>query len=104
MNAAYHSDGIDQGLEGIKGRGAYDSYRAVSVFGSYQFIPELQATLLAEVEQSQALAAYRQAQWVAIFVALISNLAAIVVGLFISRGISRPILALTLTRSGWVAI
>jgi len=97
MNAAYHSDGIDQGLEGIKGRGAYDSYRAVTVFGSYRFIPELQAALLAEVEQSQALAAYNQARWAGILIALISDLVAIVVGLLISQSISRPILALTVS-------
>jgi GAF domain-containing protein len=97
MNAAYHSEGIDQGLKGIKGRGGYTSYRPVTVFGSYRFIPELQAALLAEVEQSQALAAYKQAQWVGILIALISVFAAILVGLFYSRSISRPIRALTVS-------
>jgi GAF domain-containing protein len=97
MGVAYHSEGIDQALEGKKGRGAYVGYRPVTVFGSYVFIPELQAALLAEVEQSQALAAYRQAQWVGILIALISNLAALVVGLFTSRSISRPIRALTVS-------
>lgn len=97
MNRAYRSEGIDQGLDGVKGRGAYDSYRAARVFGSYQFIPELQAALLAEVEQSQALAAYRQAQWVATVIALISVFAAAGVGLFTSRRISRPIQVLTLS-------
>jgi hypothetical protein len=83
MNAAYHSEGIDQGLKGIKGRGGYTSYRPVTVFGSYRFIPELQAALLAEVEQSQALAAYKQAQWVGILIALISVFAAILVSAFL---------------------
>jgi len=97
MNVAYYSSGIDQGLEGIKGRGTYDSYRTVTVLGSYRFIPELQAALLAEVEQSQALAAYNQARWAGILIALISDLVAIVVGLLISQSISRPILALTVS-------
>jgi GAF domain-containing protein/HAMP domain-containing protein len=97
MNVAYHSEGIDQGLGGVKGRGAYTSYRPVTVFGSYRFIPELQAALLAEVERSQALAAYRQAQWIAILIAVFSALASMVVGLFISRRISRPIQALTIS-------
>jgi putative methionine-R-sulfoxide reductase with GAF domain len=97
MNVAYHSEGIDQALEGIKGRSVYDSYRAATVFGSYQFIPELQAGLLAEIEQSQALAAYRQAQFIAILMAVLADLVAVVVGLFISQSISRPIQALTLS-------
>lgn len=97
MEVAYHSEGIDQALEGIKGRGAYHSYRATTVFGSYQFIPELQAALLAEMEQSQALAAYRQAQFIAILMAVLADLVAIAVGFFISQSISRPIQALTLS-------
>jgi GAF domain-containing protein/HAMP domain-containing protein len=97
MEVAYHSEGIDQALEGIKGRGLYSGYRSVSVFGSYQFIPELQAALLTEVEQSQALAAYRQAQFLGILIAVISVIVAIAVGLFISQSISRPILALTIS-------
>lgn len=97
MNAVFRSDGIDQALEGVKGRGAYHSYRDVSVFGSYQFVPELQAALLAEVEESQALAAYRQARWVAILIAVISAAASVMVGLFVSRRISRPIQTLTVS-------
>lgn len=97
MDAAYHSEGIDQALEGVKGHGVYDSYHVVTVFGSYQFIPELQAALLAELGQSQALAAYRQAQWVGVLIALISALVAIGVGLVISRRISSPIHALTVS-------
>ena len=97
MNAVYHSEGIDQALAGIKGRGLYDSYRSAKVLGSYQFIPELQAALLAEVEQSQALAAYRQAQFISIFLALVAALVAIAVGLWISQRISGPIQALTVS-------
>ena len=97
MNVAYHSEGIDQALEGIRGRGLYESYRPVTVFGSYQFIPELEAALLAEVEQSQALAAYRQAQFLGILIAILSDLFAIAVGFYISRSIARPILDLAVS-------
>ena len=95
MDVAYHSEGIDQALGGKKGRGAYVGYRTVTVFGSYVFIPELQAALLAEIEQSQALAAYRQAQLVGILIALIAIFASIAVGLIASQRISGPIRALT---------
>jgi len=98
MTQAYHSEGIDRALQGETGRGTYGSYRpSVDVLGSYRFIPELQAALLAEVEQSQALAAYRQAQFFSIFLAIVADLVAIAVGLFISRNISRPIQALTVS-------
>jgi putative methionine-R-sulfoxide reductase with GAF domain len=97
MSAVFRSDGIDRALEGVKGRGAYPSYRDVSVFGSYQFVPELQAALLAEVEESQALAAYRQAQWVAILIAVFFAVTSVMVGFFISRRISRPIQTLTVS-------
>jgi GAF domain-containing protein/HAMP domain-containing protein len=97
MEAVYHSEGIDQALGGIKGRGAYTSYRPVTVFGSYRFIPELQAALLAEVEQAQALAAYRQAQFVGVFIALVAIFASIAVGFVASRRISNPIRALTVS-------
>jgi nitrate/nitrite-specific signal transduction histidine kinase len=69
----------------------------VTVFGSYRFIPELQAALLAEVEESQALVAYRQAQWVGILIAVISALAATAVGFFTSGSISRPVRDLTVS-------
>ncbi|MDO9302596.1 MAG: GAF domain-containing protein, partial [Anaerolineales bacterium] len=97
MDVAYHSEGIDQALEGIKGRGAYADYRLVPVFGSYVFIPELQAALLAEIDESQALAAYRQAQLIGILIALIAIVASIVVGFVVSQRISRPVRDLTVS-------
>lgn len=95
----YHSDGIDRALRGERGHGAYDGYRkpAVAVFGSYRFIPELQAALLAEVDQSQALGTFRQVQWISSVIAAMAILAALVVGLYTSRSISRPIHDLTVS-------
>src|SRR5512144_2660334 len=57
MTNAYHSQGIDRALDGEKGHSGYIGYRnpPVAVFGSYRFIPELQAALLAEVDQSEAM-------------------------------------------------
>jgi GAF domain-containing protein/HAMP domain-containing protein len=88
---AYHSQGIDQALGGKKGRDAYNNYR------SYRFIPELRAALLAEVEQSQAMSTFRQAQLVGIGAAVAATLAAIVLGLLVAQQISRPVTALTET-------
>ncbi len=101
MTRAYHSQGIDRALGGIRGRSAYDNYRtpAVPVFGSYRFVPELRAGLLAEVEQSQAVGAYRQAQLLGIVTAVVATLIAIVTGFFVAQQISRPVTALTETAS-----
>ncbi len=96
---AYHSTGIDRALAGENGRDAYTGYREppVPVFGAYRYIPELQAALLAEIEQSQALVATQQAQAAGIGMAVIATLAALAVGLMLARRISEPISSLTET-------
>ena len=101
MTRPYHSEGIDRALGGIRGRSAYDSYRTppVPVFGSYRFVPEMRAGLLAEVEQSQAVGPYRQAQLLGIVTAVVATLIAIVIGFLVAQQISRPVTALTKTAS-----
>jgi PAS domain S-box-containing protein len=96
---AYHSTGIDRALAGENGRDTYTGYREppVPVFGAYRYIPELQAALLAEIEQSQALVATQQAQAAGVGMAVIATLAALIIGLTLARRISEPISALTET-------
>ena len=57
LTRAYHSLGIDRALQGEDGSGIYDNYRdpPLSVVGVYRWIPELQAALLAETSQAEAL-------------------------------------------------
>lgn len=99
MTSVYHSEGINRALNGEKGHGGYTDYRdpPVAVFGSYRFIPELQAALLAEIDQSEALATFRQVRLVSMGVAAIAMLAALLIGLYASQSISRPIHSLTVT-------
>jgi PAS domain S-box-containing protein len=96
---AYHSTGIDRALAGEGGRDTYTNYRRPSrrVFGAYRYIPELQAALLAEIEQSQALVATQQAQAAGIGMAVVATLAAFVIGLTLARQISEPVSSLTET-------
>lgn len=92
MTQAYHSEGIDRALEGETGQGAYEGYRpSVDVFGSYRFIPELQAALLAEVNRSETLRSFGQVQSVSIVIAILVTLAALVSAIGVTRNISRPI-------------
>lgn len=99
MTNAYHSQGIDRALDGEKGHSGYIGYRnpPVAVFGSYRFIPELQAALLAEVDQSEAMSAFRQSRLASMVVAILAVFAALVIGLAVSRSISRPIDGLTVS-------
>src|SRR5258708_34852186 len=54
LNQAYRSEGIENALHGNNGTGVYRNYRNRSVIGVYQWIPELHAALLAEIEEPEA--------------------------------------------------
>jgi anti-anti-sigma factor len=94
---AYRSTGIDRALAGESGADVYGSYRtgAPVVFGAYRWMPELQAAMLVEVEQSEALAAALQARNIAVALALLAGLVATAVGVFGAIHITRPIHSLT---------
>ena len=96
---SYHSYGIDHALTGETGESAYNDYRnpPVPVFGSYRFIPELQAALVTEVDQSQALSTFRTAELVSLGVAFVAILIALLIGYLTTQRISRPISALTIS-------
>ncbi len=92
---AYHSTGIDNALDGKNGSGLYTAYRGVSVLGYYRWIPELQAGLIAEQDESEALAATRTVFSTSLLVAILSALLAILIGLNRITRISRPLRVLT---------
>jgi anti-anti-sigma regulatory factor len=97
LTRAYHSLGIDRALQGEDGSGIYDNYRdpPLSVVGVYRWIPELQAALLAETSQAEALAAADQVQRFSSIVMGGASLIAVLTGLLIATRISRPLTLLT---------
>ncbi|RPJ02997.1 MAG: GAF domain-containing protein, partial [Chloroflexi bacterium] len=97
MTRAYHSQGIDRALAGQDGSGTYDDYRdpPVRVFGVYRWIPGLQAALLAEQDESEALLAFSEARFNAILLGIGAAVLAALVGLVAAARFSQPILALT---------
>jgi signal transduction histidine kinase/HAMP domain-containing protein len=99
LTRAYHSVGIDQGLAGENGSGTYNNYQnpPVRVIGVYRWIPSLQAALLAEVDEADALSAFNTARFNALLLTMGGALLAILVGLYAATRVSRPILALTNT-------
>lgn len=100
LERAYHSPGIDQVLaqqNEESGTGDYDNYQKppTPVFGAFLWIPELQAGLLAEVAQTEALAPFVPTLIFSIGVASIFVLLAVVIGFYATNRISRPISQLT---------
>jgi two-component system sensor kinase len=95
LNRSYHSLGIDSALAGGSGSSEYVNYRGQSVIGAYQWLPNLQVALIAEYEQSEALAASQQATLFSLIVAVIAAALALVAGLLIAVRITRPITELT---------
>jgi signal transduction histidine kinase len=95
--APRHSDGIERALGGENGAAVYASYHnpQVTVIGVYRWLPELNAALLAEVDDAEAMAAFIQARDTSVALALAAALAAIGVGLFSANRISQPITELT---------
>lgn len=99
MTQAYSSYGIDQALAGNEGSGIYQSYRSEdsTVLGVYRWIPELQAGLLAELSDKEALAGARNAKFFSALLSLIFCVVALFLGLWVASRISRPIVELTRT-------
>jgi len=99
MTQAYSSYGIDQALAGNEGSGIYQSYRSEdsTVLGVYHWIPELQAGLLAELSDKEALAGARNAKFFSALLSLIFCVVALFLGLWVASRISRPIVELTRT-------
>ena len=76
------------------GSAAYDSYSGDKVIGYYAWIPGLHVGLLAEQEESEALAPTRRALWLIGGVALAAAVLAIVAGVGLTRRIVRPLVQL----------
>jgi len=97
MTQAYNSDGIIQGLAGKEGTGFYTDFRGIPVMGAFRWLPGLQATLMVEVSESEALAASIEAQEANIIVVIAAVIAASILGTLVVRQIVRPIEQLSQT-------
>jgi signal transduction histidine kinase len=73
------------------GHATYTGYTGEPVIGVYRWIPKLNAALLAEQGEAEALRATRLALWTTGGIALAATALAIVVGMLLIRGIVRPL-------------
>lgn len=101
QNRAYSSAGIEHGLSGENGSALYENYRnpPVSVFGNYRWIPALESALLTETTEQEALGTLYQAQVTITVLAAIVSAIAIVIGLYVTEYLNRPIQQITASAS-----
>jgi signal transduction histidine kinase len=95
INRAYHSQAIDAALAGGSGSGEYKNYRDIPTLGVYRWIPQLEAALIAEVDESEALAASNAARNTNILIAGLAAFLAGPIGLLYATYFARPIMTLT---------
>ena len=97
LTRAYHSDGIDQALQGKNGVGTYTGYRQPpdTVIGAYRWIPEIDTALLAEVTQAEALTLFDQTRAFSFTITIVAAACAAILGLLVAVQISSPIINLT---------
>jgi HAMP domain-containing protein len=73
----------------------YDNYRDRAVIGVSRSLPELEALLIAEVEEAEALSALNQVRTVSIIVAIIAAVIALLIGQGVTLWLTWPIRHLT---------
>lgn len=76
------------------GSGIYNNYRGEPVVGAYRWLPDLQAALLAEVDQAEALQGVNAFLRLSLIALAATLIAAVVSGAAIARSISKPVVAL----------
>lgn len=97
QNRAYRSQGIDRALSGQSGAGLYENYfdPPLPVIGAYRWIPELNAALLAEVDQAEVGRQYRSTIQIGGAITFALSLVAALLGLYIATRVAAPISTLT---------
>lgn len=89
------SAAIDSALSGSSGVGIYKGWQGQPSLGAWQYLPMTGWALIAEMNQSEALAGLESLKrnWLVVFLATLATILVIVAVL--ARSISRPILSLT---------
>jgi len=96
------SDGTTAAIESqAAGTKLYTDYRGKEVIGAYLWIPELQITLMAEHDQSEALRASNQASIITGILIVLTLFIAIIAAVLVTRSIVTPIAQLV-TIAGYI--
>jgi len=95
MKQPYHSDSITKALTGENGVDTYVNYRDASVIGAYRWIPELNAGLIAEIEEAEASSLFYDTVFNGGIIIVFFAVVAAGLGLVVANQISQPITQLT---------
>ncbi|GET40396.1 hybrid sensor histidine kinase/response regulator [Microseira wollei] len=91
------SFGIDAAVAGSSSFGRYQNYDGIPVVGVYRWLDKENLALLAEIEQTEAFAPARQLASTIVVIGLVLAGLLLVAVYWLSRQITRPILAMTKT-------
>ncbi len=93
-----YSKGINNAArEQRDGFGVYDDYRGVPVIGVYHWLPQLQATLLAEQDEEEAFSVLNTAFYLDGIIIFIALLLALVATFVFTKGVTDPMVNLAKT-------
>jgi len=96
---APRSIAIDAALNGEDGNASYLSHTNTPVIGKYQWIKELNAALIVEIDEQSALAPARSLAFNVALIGILFSLGLVIIVIFLARRITAPLLALTRTVS-----
>lgn len=94
LRKAIFTPGVEQALAGQSGHAFYTGYRGVPVLGVYRPLPELDAALLAEMEQAEVFAGFRQFLAIAGILGALLLAAGLLGAFFVSQRVARPLTSL----------
>ncbi len=89
------SHAINRGSAGLTGQGIYENYAGQEVVGAYQWMPELDAILIAEIQTDEALEVSRDIANITFLISAVAILLAIGAGSYLAISFARPITELT---------
>jgi len=91
LKKAVRTEGVDTGLAGKDGVGFYRDYRDEAVIGAYKWLPQYRMCIITERDQKEAYAPIIQFGRTLISIAVLTALIVILLAVFFSRTLTRPI-------------
>ena len=85
------TEGVKECLRGNNGHRAYHNYRGTPVIGFYEWIPESQVCLLAEIKQKEAFTSITRLRNILILVSIGIVFFVVILGFLFSKTISKPL-------------
>ncbi|MFW6126251.1 MAG: HAMP domain-containing protein [Chloroflexota bacterium] len=85
------TEGVERALQGGSGVALYRDYREEPVIGAYRWLDDLNAALLAEIDQSEAFVPIAALRMAVLRLGIVVALVVALVGIFFARTVTRPV-------------